>query len=153
MATRKVTGEKYASWHLVGYAWKSPVIRSPMTDQPMRAIVGESRSEELHAGVRIGPFPDSFGKERKQTSIFRPEGTQDLGQAIYDARAMLREKLVDHARQYAEYMQQPGEIADVVVDSRSLAIAEGRAESPAAKYGKSPSLASAAIEHGRKLKL
>lgn len=152
MASRKVTGEGFKSWDLVGYAWKGPVIRSPMTYEPMRAVVAESRSGELHAGVRIGPLPDSFGAERTQASIFLPKGTRDFDQAVHDARGMLREKLVDHARWHAESKQQPGEIADVIVDARSLAIAEGRSDSPAEKYGKSLSLASAAVEHGRKLK-
>ena len=57
-----------------------------------------------------------------------------------------------NAQLYAELMQEKGQIPDVVIDARSLAIVEGRTESPATKYGNVPTLAVGAIEHGRKLK-
>src|ERR1700753_4360793 len=100
MASRRVKGKEYKSWDLVGYAWKSGVIQSPVTGQPMRAVVAESKSGELYAGVRIGPIPGGFSPEIVQTSTFRPEGSRDLGVAVHDARAILRDQLVGPAQPY-----------------------------------------------------
>jgi len=69
------------------------------------------------------------------STVFDVRPQSGKAEAISKSNEMLREGLIDHARLAAESVQRPGEIVEVRVDSRALAIAEGKDLGAASKYG------------------
>ena len=118
-AGRRVESAGYEGWTLTGYAWHSKHIVSPLTGATMRAVVGVDEKGRYRPGMRVNAGADI-------ATTFDAKPALDKAQAISESRDMLRDRLIDHARQAAENTQKPGEIVDVRVDARALAIAEGR---------------------------
>jgi len=128
MAGRKVEAAGYEPFTLREYAWRGRCLNSPLTGETMRGVVGRDEKGQYRPGIRV-----SDGKEVRTTFEVEPEKTKK--EAISQSQAMLRRELVDHARTVAERNQKSGEIVEVRVEARALAIAEGRDESAAVKYG------------------
>lgn len=145
MAGRKVEAAGYETFTLREYAWRGRCLNSPLTGETMRGIVGKDEEGRYRPGIRV-----SDGKDVRTTFEVEPEKTKK--DAISQSQTMLRRELVDHARWVAERNQKPGEIVEVRVEARALAIAEGRAHSAAVKYGGRPRGKGATQEHEKTLK-
>jgi hypothetical protein len=117
MAGRKVEAAGFESFTLKEYSWRSGCLKSPLTGETMRGVVGKDEQGRYRPGIRV-----SDGKDTTTTFDVAPAKTKK--DAISESRAWLRRELMDHARSAAELTQKPGEIVEVRIDSRSLAIAE-----------------------------
>jgi hypothetical protein len=129
---RRVELAGYEGWTLGGYAWRSGHVKSPLTGGAMRAVVGMDVQGRYRPGVRTTAGAENASEV---TTAFDVKPAHDKSAAIAKAQEMFRTELIDHARQAAERTQEPGEIVSVQVESRTLAIAEGRENSAATKYG------------------
>jgi hypothetical protein len=132
---RRVDSAGYEGWTLSNYAWRSGHFSSPVTGDTMRAVVGMDEQGRYRPGVRMNDLGRARKSEATIATTFDVKPVMDKDAAITRAREMLRSELIDHARFAAELMQKPGEVVDVKVDARALAIAEGRYNSAADKYG------------------
>jgi hypothetical protein len=144
--SRRVELAGYEGWTLGGYAWRSGHVKSPLTGGAMRAVVGTDVQGRYRPGVRTTAGPESASEV---TTAFDVKPVHDKSAAIVKAQEMFRSELVDHARQAAERTQKPGEIVSVQVESRALAIAEGRDNGAAAKYGANTAIGCDAPSHRR----
>src|SRR5579864_1057501 len=124
--SRRVELAGHESWTLSNYAWRSGHFSSPVTGDTMRAVVGMDEQGRYRPGVRMNDLGRARKSEATIATTFDVKPVMDKDAAITRAREMLRGELMDHARFAAEVMQKPGEVVDVKVDARALAIAEGR---------------------------
>ena len=125
---RSVESAGYEGWTLTGYAWRSTPIKSPLSGDAIRAVVGVDERGRYRPGIRINN-PETIA------SIFDAKPVSNIAGAVTKSREILRSTLIDHARLAAESTQKSGEIVDVRVDARALAIAEGRSQGAVEKYG------------------
>jgi len=121
----------YESWTLRGYAWRGQCLKSPLTGKPMRAVVGMDEQGRYRPGTRM------YQADGEISTVFDVQPHSGKKEAISKSTEMLRERLIDHARFAAEVAQKLGEIVAVRVDARALAIAEGKDQGAASKYGAS----------------
>jgi hypothetical protein len=135
--SRRVELAGHESWTLKRYAWRSGHFSSPVTGDTMRAVVGMDEQGRYRPGVRMNDLGRAHKSEQMITTKFDVKPVMDKGAAISKAREMLRSDLIDHARFAAEVTQKPGEIAEVRVQARALAIAEGRETGAYAERGAS----------------
>ena len=133
----------YESWTLRGYAWRGKYFDSPLTGKPMRSVVGMDEQGRYRPGTRI------HGADNAIVTTFDVKRYSGKADAISKSREMLRDTLIDHARWVAEAAQKPGEIVEVRVDARALAIAEGRDSGVASKYGARRDLTEQKASHER----
>jgi hypothetical protein len=120
----------HEGWTLGAYAWRSGHLKSPLTGDAMRAVVGVDESGRYRPGIRVN---DTRSADITTTFDVKPALNKD--DAMSRSRDMLREKLIDHARFAAESIQKPGEIVEVRVDARALAITGASESGAAKKYG------------------
>lgn len=82
------------NWHLRGYAWRSPCVKSPLSEENMRAIVAIDTRGRYHPGLRNS---NELGADYKTVyGDFSSYG--DKQKAIDVAKLMLQEAVESHTQ-------------------------------------------------------